>query len=139
MQIFRGRSRDSFRRSNCYGRGFTVGVGFFFPQQIRRDRVQRDDAVGVCERSAGRPPDPQTLADRRDRDRVRAEAAAAGERHVERYVRDRVQTGLPAPVGRVRLSVGRRLVTVVQRHPLPLSVGRAVRRPGQNRAPGQYV
>lgn len=106
-------------------------------QQRRRDRVRRDDANSVGERGARRPPDTQTLADRRDRARVRPEAAVAGQRHVERHVRDRVQTDQPAPVGRVRLSVGRRLVAVVQRHPLPLPAGRPVRRPGQSGAPGQ--
>jgi len=108
-------------------------------QQRRRNRVQRNDADSVGKRGGGRPPDTQTLADRRDRARVRPEATAvAGKRHVERHVRDRVQTDQHAPVGRVRLSVSHRLVAVVQRHPLPLPVGRVVRRPGQNGTVGQY-
>lgn len=74
---------------------FLCKLSFFrvlFPQQRRRQRrgVQRDDARSVGDRGTGRPPVAQTLADRAYRAGVRPDAAAAaGQRHVERDVRDR--------------------------------------------------
>lgn len=115
---------------------FFVFFSVQLQQQGRRDRVQRDDAAGVGERGAGRPPDTQTLADRRHRVGVRHGTAAARQRYVERHVRDRVQAGQPT-VGRERVPDGRQLVRVVERHPLPMPVARAVRRPRQSGAPGE--
>lgn len=106
----------------------------------RRRRVHRDDASGGRQRGAGRPPDTQELGRHRDRSAVRPEPAAGHrQRHVERDVRDRVPAGQRgAPMGRVHVLRARRLVAVVQRHPVPVPDGRSVRRPGPRRAPGQY-
>lgn len=107
-------------------------------QPRQRGRVHRDDAGGGRQRGAGRPPDTQALAGHRDRSAVRPEATAAGERNVERHVRDRIPTGQRGtPVGHVHVPRGRRLVAVIQHHPVPMPDGRFVRRPGPRGAPGQ--
>lgn len=78
------------------------------------------------------------MADHCYRIRVRPYVTVGGKRYVERNVRDHGQAGR-SPVGHVILPGGERLVTVVQRYPLPLSVSRLVHRTRQSGATGQYI
>lgn len=107
-------------------------------QQRWRDRIQCDDTTGVSHRGAGWTKDTQTLADHCDRVGIRPYVAMAGKRNVELNVRDHGQANR-SPVGHVVLSGNERLVTIVQRYPLPLSVSRSVHHTRQSGAPGQYM